>query len=259
MVREDPITPKTKCANSNAGSTGLPRRTEASFPRAVRPDRRSDVLREAWRRVRGNGALRDRRRNAVDDRAARRRGVPGGDPDELQEKRYRPRPVRRRYIPKSDGKQRPLGIPTVKDRVVQMAAKIVLEPIFEADFKPSSYGFRPKKSATQALEVLRMRRQSGPARRRGRRHPGASSTRSTRSSLMERGGTTDLATGGCCKLIRQWLRAGVMEEGSGEEDDDGDTAGRSDLAAAGEHRPGRAGRDVGAGVESAWRSGALRG
>jgi RNA-directed DNA polymerase len=118
---------------------------------------RGDVLWEAWERVRENrGAAGVDRITLVAvedygvDRMLRelRRDLLSG--------RYRPAPARRVEIPKPRGGKRPLGIPTVRDRVAQAAAKIVLEPIFEADFLSCSYGFRPKRSATQAMERLRV-------------------------------------------------------------------------------------------------------
>lgn len=117
---------------------------------------RGDVLWEAWERVRKNkGAAGVDRVTlaAVEDYGVDR--MLRELRHDLREGRYRPAPARRVEIPKPRGGKRPLGIPTVRDRVVQAAAKIVLEPIFEADFMSCSFGFRPKRSATMAKERLR--------------------------------------------------------------------------------------------------------
>lgn len=117
---------------------------------------REDVLSRAWQEVKANAGA-----SGVDQQTIEQieqDGVAGFLADlasDLKTERYRAQWVRRVRIPKADGKQRSLGIPTVRDRVAQAAAKVVLEPIFEADFRDCSYGFRPKRSAHQACERLR--------------------------------------------------------------------------------------------------------
>src|SRR5215213_73777 len=117
---------------------------------------RRDVLRSAWVEVAANDGAPGV--DGVSVAEIKESGVNAfldGLACELREGRYQPRPVRRVTIPKPQGGQRHLGVPTVADRVVQAAVKLVIEPVFEADFSPVSFGFRPKRSALQARDRVR--------------------------------------------------------------------------------------------------------
>ena len=117
---------------------------------------RADILSHAYALVRANqgaSGIDGRTFEAIEGREGKAQFLACLQ-EELIHKTYRAEPVRRVWIPKPDGSRRPLGIPTIRDRVVQMAAKIVIEPIFEADFCEHSYGFRPKRSAHEAVDAV---------------------------------------------------------------------------------------------------------
>jgi len=183
------------------------RRFHALYDRIFRPD----ILSQAWEEVRRNGGSAGIDGVTIEDVEREGEGqFLRQIEQDLKAGTYRPRPVLRVYIPKVDGRQRPLGILTVRDRVVQQACKIVTEPIFEANFCANSYGFRPKRSAQQAvIEVKKALITGWWVVDADIQSYFDSIDHSMLMSLLKR----RISDRRVLKLNRQWLEAGVLEDG----------------------------------------------
>lgn len=173
---------------------------------------RIDLLKAAWCQVRNNGGGPGIDNISIDsfDTEDKVNEFLNLIQKDLQEKKYRPQPVKRVFIPKPNGKLRPLGIPTVKDRVIQAAVKLLLEPIFEQDFLDCSYGFRPNRSAHDALNEIRLALKSGKRAVYDADLKGYfDSIPHNKLLACVRMRVTD---SGILKLIKLWLKAPIAEE-----------------------------------------------
>jgi group II intron reverse transcriptase/maturase len=177
---------------------------------------RQDILDHAYRLVRANKGAAGVDGVTFKDLESREGGVEKyleGIAKGLKTKTYKPMAVRRVYIPKADGGKRPLGIPTIKDRIVQMAVKIVIEPVFEADFQENSYGFRPKRNAHQAMEDIKLHLRTGKVQVIDAdisRYFDTIAHDKLLKLVSER-----IVDKNILKIIRMWLQAPVVEEAEG--------------------------------------------